>query len=275
MTQKVGPLALPEPWELVAQGYAEESAFVMRAFSLRAIELLKPAHDATVIDVAAGPGTLTLELAPEVAHIDAVDFSPAMIALLQAGLAQRKLHNVQASVADGQALPFPDARFDAGFSMFGLMFFPERARGYAELLRVLKPGGRALVSSWAPVAESTLMNAMFGAIHEVDPNVPKPVRDPAGLENPEVLRGELEAAGFSDVRVEAVTRAVPAVSNAEELWLRMTRGSAPLVMLRKRLGEAEWRSGSQRALRFLERYLLENPGELSTTALLGYGSKAR
>lgn len=53
----------------------------------------------------------------------------------------------------------------------------------------------------------------------------------------------------------------------------MARSSAPLVLLRKRLGEDEWRRGSERALAYLERVLREHTGEFSTTALLGYGTK--
>jgi SAM-dependent methyltransferase len=273
MTQKVGPLAVPEPWELVSKGYAEEAQFVMRGFSLRAIELLNPGPSARVIDVAAGPGTLALELAPKVAEVDAVDFAPAMVALLESALTERGLHNVRARVADGLALPFEDSRFDFGFSMFGLMFFPDRPKGYAELLRVLKPGGRALVSSWAPIDDSPLMTAMFGAIHQVDPNIPRPTRDPLGLENPHVLQGELQQAGFRDVEVVPCTLAIAVTGKPEELWVRMARSSAPLVMLRKRLGEQEWASGTRRALAFLDAYLREHPGDLETTALLGMGTK--
>jgi ubiquinone/menaquinone biosynthesis C-methylase UbiE len=48
-------------------------------------------------------------------------------------------------VADGQALPFADATFDAVLCQLGLMFFPDPARGLAEFRRVLRPRRRAAV----------------------------------------------------------------------------------------------------------------------------------
>ena len=57
------------------------------------------------------------------------------------------------------------------------------------------------------------------------------------------------------------------------MWSRITRSSAPLVLMRKRLGEDEWKAGSERAKAFLTRYLREHPGNLETTALLGMGIK--
>ena len=87
------------------------------------------------------------------------------------------------------------------------------------------------------------------------------------------MASELSAAGFRDVAVESVTRSISVSGSAEELWQRMSRSSAPLVLLRRRLGEDDWQRGSERARAFLERYVRENPGELSTTALLGDGTK--
>jgi ubiquinone/menaquinone biosynthesis C-methylase UbiE len=52
---------------------------------------------------------------------------------------------------DGQNLLFPDTEFDFAFSMFGLMLFPDRCKGMAEMFRVLKPGGRCAISTWTPI----------------------------------------------------------------------------------------------------------------------------
>ena len=267
------PFSAPEPWDLVASGYADEAGAAMGPFSLRAIELAQPTAAARVIDVAAGPGTLVLEIAPRVASVTAVDFSAAMNERLQALAAQRGLSNVRVLQADGQALPLPDASFDAGFSMFGWMFFPDRARGLAELHRVLVPSGSLVVSSWAPLARSPLMAAMFGALQAADTTFVVPAYNPDSLENPERLATELRAGGFVDVAVQDHTVELR-FADSDALWTRMTRSSAPLVSLRERLGEDVWRQRSELARNYLARELGTGRVSLSTTAWLGHGRRA-
>jgi SAM-dependent methyltransferase len=194
-----------------------------------------------------------------------------MTAELERAARARNIGNLRTVVGDGQNLPFADAEFDAGFSLFGLMFFPDRARGFRELLRVLRPGAGAVVSSWAAVEDSSLMRAMFGALAAADPNFPAPRKDLAGLENPEVLAGEMRAGGFERVRIEAVTNVIRPPS-AEELWRSMARSSAPLVLMRRRLGEAEWQRRGPIAQAYLAEALAKEP-ELSTTAWLAVGYK--
>lgn len=268
------PFSVVEPWDLVAGGYAAEAAVVMAPYSLRALELAgvprAPGRD-RVLDVATGPGTLALELAPRVAQLTAVDFSSSMIECLRAEASRRGLRTLTALQADGQALPLDDGSFDAAFSMFGWMFFPDRARGLAELRRVLVSGAPLVVSSWAPVSRSPLMQAMFGSLQAADPSMSMPKYDPNGLENPEQLARELRDAGFVDVSVHPHTAEL-AFDDADALWTRMTRSSAPLVSLRKRLGEAVWQERSEMARAYLARQL-GGTRTLSSTALLGYGTR--
>jgi ubiquinone/menaquinone biosynthesis C-methylase UbiE len=253
---------------LVAEGYADEADRVMAPFSLRALELAQLAPSARVLDVAAGPGTLSLPAAARVAHVTAVDFSEAMNASLRAHAERLGVRNLHVLQADGQALPFEPASFDAAFSMFGWMFFPDRPKGLSELRRVLRPGARLVVSSWAPVQRSPLMAAMFGALHAADPALPAaPVYDPDGLENPERLAAELRVAGFEDVVVHEHTLSV-AYPDTAYLWHGMARSSAPLVAMRKRVGEATWSARSELAQQFLAEQLGPGAGSLSTTAWL-------
>jgi SAM-dependent methyltransferase len=226
--------------------------------------------DWDILDVAAGPGTLVLEAASRVRAATALDFSEPMLDELRARSAD--IRAIRVVHGDGQALPFADGAFDAAFSMFGLMFFPDRGKGFVEMLRVLRPGGVAVVSSWAPVSRSPLMRLMFGALRAADPSRPEPSEKPLSLENPEVLTKEMTVAGFSEVVVEA-HEARLAVASADELWHKMSRSSAPLVMLQKKLGAESWARQSDAARAYLASELQDTPTTLGTTAWLAVGRK--
>lgn len=266
-----GPLSVSDPWNLVSAAYAAEAAPVMLPFTRDAIGLARPGPSARVLDVATGTGILAIELAPHVARVDAVDFAPQMLEQLERRRSELGIQNVHAQVADGQALPFADAAFDAAFSMFGLMFFPDRAKGFAELWRVLAPGGAAVVSSWAPVDRSPLMQLLFGALCAADPSRAAPQTNWLSLENPEVFERELAAAGFRDVSVRPYTHSAT-VESADQFWDATTRWSAPVVLLKNRLAPDEWRRQSDAALAFL-RERIHGPTSLDTTAFLGFGRR--
>jgi SAM-dependent methyltransferase len=75
---------------------------------------------------------------------------------------------------DAEALPFPDASFDAVTSVFGSMFAPDHARAAAELLRVCRPGGTIALASWTP---ESFIGELF---RTVSAHVPPP----AGVQSP-------------------------------------------------------------------------------------------
>ena len=272
MSKPPSPLASPGPWDLVADGYAAEAPWVMGPFSERAAGLIPLGAESRVVDVAAGPGTLTLRLAPRVKQVTALDFSASMLERLRRGATEQQLENITILEGDGQSLPFEDAEFDAGFSLFGLMFFPDRARGFRELFRVLRPGASAVVSSWAPVSRSPLMQAMFGALHAADATRPAPAYDPTTLENADLFAEEMTGGGFVDVKIEPYEVVLPPL-RAGLLWEAMVRSSAPLVLLRKRLGEAEWAVQSKKAEAFVDAFFEGEERSLSTTAFFGIGKK--
>ncbi|MGQ4598831.1 methyltransferase domain-containing protein [Nocardia sp. R6R-6] len=265
------PLAVAEPWDLVADGYAEFAPALMQPFAARALEFVSLSPASQVVDVAAGPGTLSLLVAEQVTLVEAIDFSAPMIARLANSAAAAGLTNIRARVGDGQDLPYQSDRFDAAFSMFGLMFFPERARGFAELFRVLRPGGTAVVSSWAPIADSPLMRMMFGALAAADPNIQEPQPNFLSLENPEVFESEMRGAGFEAVSIQRHSIALTFTSPTQ-MWETMVRSSAPLELMRHSVTAQVW---AERAA-VMQAYLAEKyrpNGLLSTTAYLGIGHK--
>ncbi|MGW0004310.1 class I SAM-dependent methyltransferase [Nocardia grenadensis] len=266
------PLAAVDPWDRIAEDYAVSTISVMRPFAAAAVRLAGLAghtRPARVVDVAAGPGTLSLLAAEHAERVDAVDFSAPMIEQLERAVTAAGADNVVARVGDGQELPFADAEFDAAFSMFGLMFFPDRARGFAELFRVLRPGGVAVVSSWAPADRSTWMQMSWRALGSADPDIRPPAPNLASLENSEVFEREMCAAGFE--RVSVVPHTVETVfADADALLARLTRGNARLELMRRSIGD---RAMAER-IAAMRSYLTEHyrPGSpLTTTAYLGVG----
>ncbi|WP_054811607.1 class I SAM-dependent methyltransferase [Nocardia arizonensis] len=265
------PFAAPEPWDLVADGYAEFASAIMRPFSSHALEVAGPGSDAHIVDVAAGSGVLSLLAAPQVASVHAIDISERMLTRLRSAAASADIGNIVTECGDGQALPYRSDRFDVGFSMFGLMFFRDRNAGFAELFRVLRPGGLAVVSSWAPILESPLMMTMFAANAAADPHMREPRPDFLGLENPEVFASEMRAAGFAGVTIQRHSASI-AFDSAEEMWEAMVLGSASMRWLRRNDGERRWAERAAAVRAYLESHY--RPGiALSTTALFGIGHK--
>jgi ubiquinone/menaquinone biosynthesis C-methylase UbiE len=261
------PLSLPEPWDLVAAGYVAENLASFEAFAREALNLVPAEGD--VLDVAAGPGSLAMQAARTARRVDAVDFSPAMIAELRARAGEAT--NVHAQVADGQALPFADGRFDAAYSMFGVIFFPDLARGLRELHRVLRPGARAVVSSWPPSERVPTMAALFSAMKAELPGAG--IGDaPPVLGTTAEITAALERAGFSSVEVHE-REVVPGTADPAELWRTFSRGAAPAVLMRKKMGEEAFAALSARIVGRLTEALGSAPRAVRLTALLGVGRK--
>lgn len=272
MSQPSNPLSASEPWNLVADGYAETTMIVFEQFADEAIAASKLKPGATVLDVACGPGTLTLRLAHQADKVHGIDFSEAMLAAFRNKIEQAGYKHIELHCGDAQTLPYADDTFDAAFSLFGLMFFPDRRKGFAEIHRTLKPGGSIAVTSWAPVDQSPAMQTMFGALRIIKPDLPQPQRSISSLENPEVFLQEMQQAGFRNVEIRSITKPFP-MPSIPEFWDSMVRGSAPIQMLKKNLGEDTWREKEKLALAWLEETLPTLQLPLTSDAWLGTGTK--
>jgi SAM-dependent methyltransferase len=263
------PLSEPLPWNLVAAGYREHIVPIFTFYAERALELADVDGSTRVLDVACGPGTLTFLAAPQVDQVTSLDFSRDMIAELEARKKELGADNVTALVGDGQALPFEDDAFDAAFSMFGLMFFPDRHKGFTELARVLRPGGAAVVSSWLPIDGVPLMRSLFQSLKELLPNLP--LGDGAApLSSRDVFAEEMRAAGFRDVAIHEVVQTLT-VPSARAFWQSNLESSAPVALLRKNMPTAAFEELSKNMVAKLEAEF--GTGEYSGDwpAFLGFG----
>lgn len=268
-TRQGSAMASPEPWDLVADGYAEEVVPWGEHFAGIALDLANLSGPAHIIDVATGPGTLALLAARRGLTVSALDFSKAMIAALRRRADEAGLHIADVRIGDGQALPWDDASFDAAFSMAGLIFFPDRHAGFRELRRVLRPGGRAVVSSNADLPPIFL--ELLEAISSVLPDLPlSGGRMP--LADADEFAAEMRAAEFADVRIETVDHTIVDPS-IDAFWDKTQRSAAPLVLLRRRLGDERWAELASEVLAKLRESHGDGPVDELYVAHLGVGSK--
>ena len=102
----------------------------------------------TVGDLGCGTGQSSAAIAPFVAHVIAVDASAAMLQAAKKRL--QGIDNIELRRGELEALPIDEARLDAATLMLVLHHLPEPERALAEVARVLKPGGRAIVVDMQP-----------------------------------------------------------------------------------------------------------------------------
>lgn len=159
-----------------------------------------------VLDLASGTGMPALQLAARVVPggtIVAADISPEMLRVLAHRVQQLKVCNIELHQMDASALRFPDASFDAVTCAFGLMFCPNPARVLSEIRRVLKPGGRFAISTWAPPAENSFITAYGRAVADVLslPRYDRLAPGPFRFTQCDEIESLLDDAGFTNVSV--------------------------------------------------------------------------
>jgi len=163
-----------------------------------------------VLDIAAGSGNAALPAARTGARVVASDLTPE---LLEAGRREAEAQGLEVTweVADAEALPYRDGEFDAALSCVGIMFAPFHERSAAELLRVVRPGGRIGLVSWTPEG---FIGQMFAAMKPYAPAPPPGATPPPRWGDESHVRSLL-GDGVTDVEAGREQLVVDAFATAE------------------------------------------------------------
>lgn len=184
--------------------------------------------DEPLLDLCCGQGRMTAMLCAAGAQVSALDFSPQMLARAATAAPAASLHE-----GDAADLPFEDASFAAVLCNFGMMHLPDQPAALKEVRRVLKPGGRFVMATWAAPEDSPAFGTVFGTIkaHADFSNAPAQP-DLFAFARPEVAAEMMADAGLALSDHDKVAQAW-VLSGAEELFeifLTATVGARMLIM---------------------------------------------
>src|SRR5215207_3388951 len=174
-----------------------------------------------VLDLAAGAGGQSIAAARRVGpngSVLATDISPAILDYAAAEAKSAGVSTVSTMELDGEQLDqLPDASFDAVISRVGLIYFPDQQRALTGIRRVLVDGGRLGAIVYSTPDRNEFFSLPVSIIRQ-RAQLPPPLPGqpgPFSLGAPGVLEAALSAAGFTDVRVEAVPAPLRLPSAAE------------------------------------------------------------
>jgi SAM-dependent methyltransferase len=223
-TDKVFAGSIPKLYEtyLVPLIFEPYAADLVKRLSSRSLS--------RVLEIAAGTGVVTRALAsalPERVSIVATDLNQAM--LDQASVVGTK-RTVEWRQADAMQLPFEDTTFDAVVCQFGVMFFPDKSKAFAEARRVLRPGGVFIFNVWDGIAENEFADTVTTALEWLFPKDPPRflARTPHGYHDHRIIERDLANGGFITspridtvaARSRATSPGIPAIAYCQGTPLR-------------------------------------------------------
>jgi len=270
-------IATRELWDKHAKGWNDHSAQIrdwLREATDAMLAMAEVRPGARVLDVAAGAGDQTLEVAQCVGPAGAVlatDLSPAILEFAKDRARRAGYGNVETAAADGENLNVGAGVFDAAVCRLGLMFFPDPGKGLREMHRALKPGGRACTMVFSTPDKNPCVSILVSTAFKPAGLPPRDPYQPGGLLSlgkPGLIDELFQQAGFSRVATTKLTApfSLPSVKD----YLDFIRNSAsPILQILARLDApakaAAWAEIESKLSAFNTADGWEGPNELLLT----------
>ncbi len=224
-----------------AGDYAEVARRELWSLGERAVHRAGVRPGEHVLDVACGTGNAALRAAQAGARVVGLDLTPELLEAGQALAAEAGV-DIDWVEGDAEALPFADECFDVVVSTLGAMFAPRHSVVARELARVLRPGGRLAVCSWA---YDSVLARVLRTIAAYLPPPPGFARPPWLWGSEEHVRSLFAATGV-ELEFERGTATFPAFGSAEEDVEYHSTRVGPLMSVRE-MTEADGRWPALRA----------------------------
>lgn len=183
-------------------------------------EIADTAHPLQVLDVACGTGDFAIAVAKAAApgsHVTGIDLSEGMMSVGRRKVASEGLEGtIHMEQGDCERMDFADGAFDRVSVAFGVRNFEHREKGLSEMLRVLRPGGKAVILELS-VPSNPVFRAMYKVYFlHVLPAIGDMVSGDRGaytylpssvlrFPEPEAFMKTMSSCGFQDVRTESFT----------------------------------------------------------------------
>jgi ubiquinone/menaquinone biosynthesis C-methylase UbiE len=195
-------------------------------FGQRTIEYLQLQPGEKVLDVCCGSGASAIPAAIEVGvtgSVLGVDLAESLLALARKKSQQQGLENITFRTGDFTQLGLPKESFDAIVCVFGIFFVPDMTAAVAELLRMLRPGGKLAITSWGKLVFEPANQGFWDLIKAERPDLYKEYTPWYRIGEPEALQALLVSAGAKQVQVLAETDS-HALSTPEDWWTMVMGG---------------------------------------------------
>jgi ubiquinone/menaquinone biosynthesis C-methylase UbiE len=185
------------------RGAYEDTASELLPAAERVVQRAGIEEGQAVLDLGTGTGNAALLAAKAGAKITAVDPSPRLLIVAEARIRRGRFE-----VAKAEDLPFDDESFDRVLSLFAVIFSEQPERAAEEILRVLRPQGRALVTAWEPVGPMAGALGVLGAAAAKASGAPQ--RERFGWGDPARVEALFDRASVATERVQITFPAVTA-----------------------------------------------------------------
>ena len=225
-------------WSAVAPDWGELADRIdqqLRPAADWIIDAVAPRPGDRVLELAGGPGTLSILIAERVSPDGSVlhsDFSEEMVKVAWKRFESEGVGDIESRVMDAEQIDLPDASMDVVVCRMGYMLMADPAAALRESARVLAAGGRVALAVWTDAPSNPWVSLPMQAV-ATELNAPPPPPDAPGLwslGDRQRVEGLLRDAGLNEIRIEILDGS--AEYESAEQWLAATKRLAgPLKAL--------------------------------------------